>query len=102
MPAWVLSPLASTELEGILEFIAEDSGSNAVAAKVMDDFMAALNNLAASPGIGWQREHLTGPGIRWWRVDSYLLVYDPQTKPLRVIRVLHGARDLARLFRQED
>lgn len=101
MPPWVLSPLATAELEGILDFIAEDSGSNASAAKVMDDFTSALDNLTASPGIGWKREHLTGPGIRWWRVHSYLLVYDPETKPLRVIRVLHGARDLDRIFRDE-
>jgi antitoxin ParD1/3/4/toxin ParE1/3/4 len=62
--------------------------------------VAALDTLAASPGIGWQRERLTGPGIRWWRVHSYLLVYDPESKPLRVIRVLHGARDLERLFKE--
>lgn len=102
MPAWVLSPLASAELEDILRFIAEDSGSDVIAAKVLDDFTDALDLLAVSPGIGWHREQLTGPDIRWWRVHSYLLAYSPLTKPLRVIRVLHSSRDLERLFRGDD
>jgi antitoxin ParD1/3/4/toxin ParE1/3/4 len=29
-----------------------------------------------------------------WTVYSYLIVYDPLTKPLEIIRVVHGARDL--------
>ena len=100
MPPWVLSPLAHSELEGILEHIAQDSGSTAIADKVVGDFTRALNTLTASPGIGWRRKHLTGPTIRWWRVHSYLLLYNPETKPLRVIRILHGARDLERLLKQ--
>jgi plasmid stabilization system protein ParE len=99
MTQWVLSPLARQDLQEILDYIAADSGSLATADKVAGDFEAALGILVASPGIGWRRDPLTGPGIRWWRVHSYLLVYDPGSKPLRVIRVLHGARDLERLFR---
>lgn len=99
MPAWILTPRASSELEGILDYIAEDSGSKAIANKVAGDFIRAFEGLVASPNIGWRRAHLTGPGVRWWRVHSYLLVYDPESKPLRVIRVLHGARDLEQVFR---
>jgi len=98
MAKWVLSPLAHAELQEILEYIAVTSGSVAIADKVANDFAAALDTLAASPKIGWQRKHLTGPNIRWWPVHSYLLLYDPETRPLRVIRILHGARDLERLF----
>ena len=61
MPPWVLSPLAHSELEGILEHIAQDSGGTAIADKVAGDFTRALNTLTASPGIGWRRKHLTGP-----------------------------------------
>jgi len=101
MAQWVFSPLARTELQEILDYIAADSGSLAIADQVAGDFEAALGTLVASPDIGWRRDHLTGPGIRWWRVHSYLLVYDPASKPLRVIRILHGARDLERLFREK-
>jgi plasmid stabilization system protein ParE len=37
------------------------------------------------------------PLIRFWVVHpykSYLIVYDPTTRPLGIIRILHGARKL--------
>ena len=36
--------------------------------------------------------------MRFWVVrpySNYLIVYDPQKKPLQIIRILHGARDLS-------
>lgn len=101
MARWVLSPLAREELEGILDYVAAESGNEDVAQRVAGDFVAALDKLAASPGIGWQRAHLTGSSVRWWRVHSYLVIYNPESQPLRVIRILHGARDLERVFRRE-
>jgi antitoxin ParD1/3/4/toxin ParE1/3/4 len=99
MTQWVLSPLARQDLQEILDYIASDSGSLSTADKVAGDFEAALETLVTSPDIGWRREHLTGSGVQWWRVHSYLVVYDPASKPLRVIRILHGARDLEPFFR---
>ena len=32
--------------------------------------------------------------VLFWPVGSYTIVYRPETEPLRVIAVLHGARDL--------
>jgi plasmid stabilization system protein ParE len=98
MPGWILSPLAAVDLEEILDYIAADSGSQAVVEKVAGDFATALDALASSPGMGWQRIPLTGPEVRWWRVHSYLLVYDADSRPLRVIRIVHGARDLESIF----
>jgi len=102
MAGWLLSPLASDDLEGILDYIATESRSQVVVEKVASDFVVALDKLAASPRIGWQRAHLTGRGFRWWRVHNYLLVYDPESSPLRVIRILHGARDLERIFKRKE
>jgi toxin ParE1/3/4 len=102
MAEWVLSPLALEEIRAILDYIAEESGSAAVADRVAGDFVKALDSVAASPGIGWLRNQLTGPGFRSWRVHSYLVVYDPASEPLRIIRVLHGARDLESLFSRES
>lgn len=98
MATWVLSPLAETELADILLEIAERSGSRHVAEGVLDDFLEAFDNLVATPGIGFRRPELTGQEVRWWRVHSYLVVYDPNANPLRIVRVIHGARDLGRLF----
>jgi antitoxin ParD1/3/4/toxin ParE1/3/4 len=33
--------------------------------------------------------------VKFWPVYSYLIVYSPDTRPLEIVRVLHGARDIA-------
>ena len=37
--------------------------------------------------------------VNFWSVFSYMIVYDPATKPLGVARIVHGGQDLERLFR---
>jgi len=32
-------------------------------------------------------------------VYSYLVVYDPESRPLTIVAVLHGARDVAHLLK---
>ena len=49
--------------------------------------------------MGHTREDLTRRSVKFWSVFSYLLVYDPESKPLTVIAVLHGARDVEQLLK---
>lgn len=101
MASWVLSPRATAELEDILQFIAEASGSQVTAQRMLDAFTRALDQLAVTPRMGRRRPHLTGHAVRWWPVHRYLIAYDPESQPLRVIRVLHGSRDLDQIFGQD-
>ena len=39
-----------------------------------------------------------GRPVKFWPVYSYLIVYDPETKPVQVIRVLHGMRDVEEIL----
>jgi hypothetical protein len=42
---------------------------------------------------------LTGLPLRFWLVQpyrNYWIVYDPEKKPLRVIRIIHAARNIPR------
>jgi antitoxin ParD1/3/4 len=32
--------------------------------------------------------------LKFWPIYSYLIVYDPETKPVEIVRVVHGMRDL--------
>lgn len=50
------------------------------------------------PGMGRWRKDLGGEPLRVWVVYSYLIVYRPETKPLQVIRVVSGHRDLTSMF----
>jgi antitoxin ParD1/3/4/toxin ParE1/3/4 len=96
---WVLSPLAQGDLIETLEYVAEESASLEVAERLLSDLEAAFVRLEAMPRMGSLRKHLTGNVVRWWPVRGYLVVYDPSAKPLRILRVIHGARDLERIFR---
>jgi plasmid stabilization system protein ParE len=49
------------------------------------------------PGKGHLREDL-GEDLRAWVVYSYLIIYRPAKKPLQVVRVVSGYRDVPRLF----
>lgn len=52
--------------------------------------------LADNPGIGHVRLDLTDADVRFWSVFKYLVIYRPETKPLEIVRVLHGRRDVKR------
>jgi len=51
--------------------------------------------LASFPAAGHWRRDLTSDGVRVFSVYSYLIVYRPETKPLQVVTILHGSRDVA-------
>lgn len=56
--------------------------------------------LAVNPGAGHRRENLTDVNVKFFTVYSYLIVYQPQTKPLQIVSVLHGRRDVERILRE--
>jgi antitoxin ParD1/3/4/toxin ParE1/3/4 len=51
--------------------------------------------------MGHLREDLTDEPVRFWSVYSYVIVYDPETQPLQILRILHGARDVRRVLDEE-
>ncbi len=97
MMGYVLSETAEGDLAAILDFVAERDGVDR-ALHVHDKLSEAFERLAHSPGIGATKPHLTTASIRWWSVFDFLIVYDSETAPLLILRVIHGARDLDRLF----
>jgi toxin ParE1/3/4 len=69
---------------------------------------AAFEQLAKRSAMGVRRDYYHKPGlagIRMWPIsgfDKYLVFYRPTEQGIDVIRVLHGARDLKRLFDEEE
>ncbi len=57
--------------------------------------------LADNPKIGHARADLTDEPVKFWAVFSYLIVYDPAMVPLGIARIVHGARDLEKLFERQ-
>jgi len=56
--------------------------------------------LARNPGAGHRRKDLTDSSVRFFPVYSYLIVYRPETKPLQVVAILHGRREVERILQK--
>lgn len=67
-------------------------------------FMAAMQdaaiNLGRHPQMGSERPELADPPVRFWPVPRYryVVVYNSAGIPPRILRVLHGSRDLPTLL----
>ncbi len=92
MGRFALTDLAKSDIMRIVDYIRPRSPR--AARQVRDELREAMRRLADFPGIGHLRADVTDEPVRFWAVHSYLIVYRPETRPLQVVRVLHGARDL--------
>lgn len=96
MKRFKLSPEAAQDIREIWSYIAADSVK--AARKVRLRLFDACQRLAENPGMGHVREDLTDQPVLFWPVGSYLIIYDPTRKPVSIVRVVHGARDVPRMF----
>jgi len=94
---FIFTEEAEIQLLEILDYLADESESAAV--RVRDAICDAVKKIAESPGIGHTREDLTDRALKFWSVYSYLVVYDPESRPLTVVAVLHGARDIGEMLK---
>src|ERR1017187_9779275 len=95
MKAFLLTRLAERDLDQIKRYLVEKAGTR-IARRVMKDIRSAADLLGEEPVHS--REDLTTRTVKFWPVYSYLIVYDPQTKPIQILRVLHGMRDLEEIL----
>lgn len=98
MSDFVLTQAAKGDLLKILEYLEGDNPSAVL--KVVDALDDAMQLLADNPGIGHLRPDLTPQDVRFWSVFRYLVIYRPDTKPLEIVRVLHGKRNVRRLLEE--
>jgi toxin ParE1/3/4 len=97
MKRFVLTRPAERDLEQIKIFLVRKAGP-VIARRVLKDIRSALEFLCNEPGAGHVREDLTSRPLKFWPVYSYLIVYDPVTKPVQITRVLHGMRDVEEIL----
>ena len=91
------SPEARLDLLEIWEFIARDNLD--AADRVEQEIEQAVSMLARDPKLGHLRPDLTSKPVRFWPIYSYLIIYDPATQPLEIVRILSGYRDVASLLK---
>lgn len=93
------TPQAATDLSDIWSYIAADNPK--AADRVETAIYEACALIATSPLGGQTRADLTRLPLRFWTVQrypNYILVYDPASKPLQIVRILHGMREVRRIF----
>ncbi len=93
MSRYVLAPAAAFDLLEIWRYIRKQ-GSESIADRVESAILEKFAALARDPGIGHLRSELTAAEVRFFPIYSYLIVHRPSTKPLQIVAVLHGARDV--------
>jgi plasmid stabilization system protein ParE len=98
MSAFRLALEASHDLMEIYEYIAQDSVD--AADRVREELLEAMQGLAEMPGKGHSREDLTRRPVLFWAVRSYQIIYKSGTRPLEIVAVLHGKRNLRRILRE--
>jgi plasmid stabilization system protein ParE len=98
MSQFVLTPAAEDDIREILNYIERDNPSAVI--RVSEELRDAMRLIAERPGIGLTRTDLAREPVRFWPVFSYLVIYRPETKPLEIVRVLRGKRDVRRLLEE--
>ena len=100
MSEYRFTPQAVDDLFEIWSYIAGDDPE--AANRVEEAIHAACAFVADTPLTGHVREDLTALPLRFWLVQpyrNYWVVYNPETKPLQVIRIIHAARNLPPLLK---
>ncbi len=91
-----ISRRANADIEAICDYIAKDSPA---AADRLDLRMhTTIEMLSQFPRMGHSRQDVSDKRYLFWTVGTYVIAYRMQGKQLIVVRVLHGARNIRKLF----
>ena len=91
---YVLSSYAQDDRDGIFDYTARQSGDVEVAFQVDQKIEETLDAIAADPKIGHTRVDIGIPRNLLVRgVYSYLVIYNPKTRPVKILRIWHAARE---------
>ncbi len=104
-PRIFLERLAQQDLDEHVDYIAADNPS--AAARFIESVETAFEQLADMPRIGVVREFRNPrlKGIRVWPIPSfekYLIFYVLSAEEVQVLRVIHGARDIASVLGEDQ
>jgi plasmid stabilization system protein ParE len=92
-----VSAEAQNDLFEIWTRIAEDSIE--LADRIDAEFHELFASLGRMPGQGHVRKDLTKRPVLIFPMYSFLVVYQPDIKPIRIMAVLRGRRNVKRILR---
>lgn len=96
MSNYFLSPAAEQDIDEIVTYLAHENPTAAF--KLLDSLYRAMERLADNPMMGHIREDLTNQPVRFWTFKWHYLVVYTDYKPVEIVRVLSGYRDIMELL----
>jgi antitoxin ParD1/3/4/toxin ParE1/3/4 len=94
---YVFAPAAARDLVAIWRYLKRETGEEN-ADRIERAILDKIEFLSQSPGVGHSRPDLTSAVVKFFTVYPYLIVYRPETKPLQVVSILHGSRDVSQIL----
>lgn len=91
----IRTPAARCDLVGIWSYIAEHNPN--AADRVLIAIGLVVQMIASHPHVGRSRDELSA-GLRSFPTGKYVVFYRNLPNAVRIIRVLHGARNLKRFW----
>lgn len=98
MTAYRISAEAQDDLFEIWRRIAQDSV--ALANRIEGEFYSLFESLAQMPRQGHSRKDLTSRPVLFFPLYSFLVVYQPEASPIRILAVLRGRRNVKRILKE--
>ena len=95
MSHYRVAPEARRDVRQIWAYIAEDN--EPAAHRLVAELHRKFEFLSANPRAGRARDDVR-PELRSFPVDEYVIFYRTIGTGVRITRVIHGRRDLRRLF----
>ena len=89
--------MRSDDLFEVWRRIAEDSVE--LADRIDGEFHELFASLGKMPHQGHTRKDLTSHPVLFIPLYSFLIVYQPDVKPVRIMAVLRGKRNIRRVLR---
>ena len=94
--SYLLSLEAEIDLGDIYDYTAEQFGIDQ-AVSYLSELEAQLIQLTTNSKLGRERKEIRA-GLRSIACNSHIIFYRIRTNHIRIVRVLHGSRDLPKFF----
>ncbi len=90
--SYFISSIAEQDIDEAITYLAKENPT--AAHDFVDALYDSFEKLADNPMLGHSREDLTKHEVRFWTFKwHYLVIYKPN-KPIEIVRVLSGYRDI--------
>lgn len=96
--SYEISAEAQNDLFEIWQRIARDSID--LANRIEREFYALFESLARMPRQGHVRKDLTTRPVLFFPLYSFLVIYQPDITPLRIMAVLRGKRNVKHILKE--